>query len=174
MSISRRMDKKAVVHIHNGVPTQPNRIPDVLRHPKYTFTFVEQRQNDVTSHFLNFVNGQKRQYFDKCRKLIGEAQKQWQSRDSGPPQRYGQAVPHANKHKNLHVYINGLTGPNFPLQGRQGSRGCIPGSPGESGLVSRYGCESWTIKKAEHQRIDVFEVWCWRRLLRVPWTIISR
>ena len=32
-----------------------------------------------------------------------------------------------------------------------------------------YGCESWTIKKAEHQRIDVFELWCWRRLLRVPW-----
>ena len=33
-----------------------------------------------------------------------------------------------------------------------------------------YGCESWTIKKAEHQRIDAFELWCWRRLLRVPWT----
>ena len=33
-----------------------------------------------------------------------------------------------------------------------------------------YGCESWTIKKAEHKRIDVFELWCWRRLLRVPWT----
>ena len=36
--------------------------------------------------------------------------------------------------------------------------------------VVRYGCESWTVKKAEHQRIDAFEVWCWRRLLRVPWT----
>ena len=33
-----------------------------------------------------------------------------------------------------------------------------------------YECESWTIKKAEHQRIDAFELWCWRRLLRVPWT----
>ena len=33
-----------------------------------------------------------------------------------------------------------------------------------------YGCESWTVKKAESQRIDAFEVWCWRRLLRVPWT----
>ena len=33
-----------------------------------------------------------------------------------------------------------------------------------------YGCECWTIKKAEHQRIDAFELWCWRRLLRVPWT----
>ena len=36
--------------------------------------------------------------------------------------------------------------------------------------VVMYGYESWTIKKAEHQRIDVFELWCWRRLLRVPWT----
>ena len=36
-------------------------------------------------------------------------------------------------------------------------------------LVVMYRCESWTIKKAEHQRIDVFELWCWRRLLRVPW-----
>ena len=33
-----------------------------------------------------------------------------------------------------------------------------------------YGCESWTVKKAEHRRIDAFEMWCWRRLLRVPWT----
>ena len=36
--------------------------------------------------------------------------------------------------------------------------------------VVTYGCESWTVKKAEHQRIDAFELWCWRRLLRVPWT----
>ena len=36
--------------------------------------------------------------------------------------------------------------------------------------VVTYGCESWTVKKAECQRIDAFEVWCWRRLLRVPWT----
>ena len=35
--------------------------------------------------------------------------------------------------------------------------------------VVMYGCESWTIKKAEHQKIDAFELWCWRRLLRVPW-----
>ena len=33
-----------------------------------------------------------------------------------------------------------------------------------------YGCESWTIRKAEHQRIDAFELWCWRKLFRVPWT----
>ena len=36
--------------------------------------------------------------------------------------------------------------------------------------VIMYGCESWNLKKAEHQRIDAFELWCWRRLLRVPWT----
>jgi len=39
--------------------------------------------------------------------------------------------------------------------------------------VVMYGCESWTTKKAEHQRIDAFELWCWRRLLRVPWTARS-
>ena len=39
--------------------------------------------------------------------------------------------------------------------------------------VVMYGCESWTIKKAEHRRIDTFELWCWRRLLRVPWTARS-
>ena len=37
-------------------------------------------------------------------------------------------------------------------------------------LVVMYGCEIWTIKKAEHRKIDAFELWCWRRLLRVPWT----
>ena len=36
--------------------------------------------------------------------------------------------------------------------------------------VAMYGCESWTMKKAKHQRIDAFELWCWRKLLRVPWT----
>ena len=36
--------------------------------------------------------------------------------------------------------------------------------------VIMYGCENWTVKKAEHRRIDAFELWCWRRLLRVPWT----
>ena len=38
-------------------------------------------------------------------------------------------------------------------------------------LVVMYGCESWTLKKVEHRRIDAFELWCWRRLLRVPWTV---
>ena len=37
--------------------------------------------------------------------------------------------------------------------------------------VVMYGCESWTVKKAERQSIDAFELWCWRRLLRVPWTV---
>ena len=48
----------------------------------------------------------------------------------------------------------------------------------ESGLIVKamvfpvvmYGCEIWTVKKAEHQKTDAFELWCWRRLLRVPWT----
>ena len=42
--------------------------------------------------------------------------------------------------------------------------------PSSQGYVVMYGCESWTVKKAECQRIDAFELWCWRRLLRVPWT----
>ena len=49
--------------------------------------------------------------------------------------------------------------------------------PAKTGLVKAmvspvvlYGCESWTLKKAEHRRTDTFELWCWRRLLRVPWT----
>ena len=37
--------------------------------------------------------------------------------------------------------------------------------------VVMYGCESWTIKKAEHLRVDAFELWCWRRLLRIPWSV---
>ena len=45
-----------------------------------------------------------------------------------------------------------------------------PSSQGYSFPSSQYRCESWTIKKAERQRIDAFELWCWRRLLRVPWT----
>ena len=40
--------------------------------------------------------------------------------------------------------------------------------------VVMYGCESWTVKKAEHRRIDAFELWCWRRLLRVPWRLSSK
>ena len=45
-----------------------------------------------------------------------------------------------------------------------------PSSQSYGSPVVMYGCESWTIKKAEHWRIDAFELWCWRRLLRVPWT----
>ena len=44
-----------------------------------------------------------------------------------------------------------------------------PSNQGYGFPVVKYGCESWTIKKAEPQRIDAFELWCWRRLLRVPW-----
>ena len=39
--------------------------------------------------------------------------------------------------------------------------------------VVMYGCECWTVKKAEHRRIDAFELWCWRRLLKVPWTSLD-
>ena len=60
----------------------------------------------------------------------------------------------------------------------QGSLACCsPWGCKESDTIERlnwtelmYGCENWTIKKGEHQRIDAFELWCWRRLLRVPWT----
>ena len=45
-----------------------------------------------------------------------------------------------------------------------------PSSQGYGFSIVMYGCESWTIKKAEHQRIHAFKLWCWRRLLRVPWT----
>ena len=45
-----------------------------------------------------------------------------------------------------------------------------PSSQGYGFSIVVYGCESWTIKKAERRRIDAFELWCWRRLLRVPWT----
>ena len=47
---------------------------------------------------------------------------------------------------------------------------CLPSDGERSFPVVMYGCENWTIKKAECQRIDAFELWCWRRLLRVPWT----
>ena len=45
-----------------------------------------------------------------------------------------------------------------------------PSSQGYGFPVVMYGCESWTVKKAEHQKTDAFALWCWRRLLRVPWT----
>ena len=48
------------------------------------------------------------------------------------------------------------------------TKACLLKSTAFPGVM--YGCESWTIKKAEHQRIDAFELWCWRRLWRVPWT----
>ena len=45
-----------------------------------------------------------------------------------------------------------------------------PSSQGYGFPIGHYGCESWTVKEAEHRRIDAFELWCWRRLLRAPWT----
>ena len=71
-------------------------------------------------------------------------------------------------------YLSGLP---FPSPGDLPDPGIKPGSPAleADALTSEppgkpNGCESWTIKKAEHKRIDAFELWCWRRLLRVPWT----
>ena len=55
-------------------------------------------------------------------------------------------------------------------EGLEGSRRAGPSSQSYSFPVVMYECESWTIKKAEHRRIDASELWCWRRLLRVPWT----
>ena len=58
-----------------------------------------------------------------------------------------------------------MTNPNSILKTNKGPSGQSYGFP-----VVMHGCESWTIKKAEHQRIDAFELWCWKRLLRVRWT----
>ena len=58
--------------------------------------------------------------------------------------------------------INMLSGRSFAYKGPYVKAMAFP--------VIMYGCESWNIKKAEHQRVDAFELWCWRRLLRVPWT----
>ena len=59
-----------------------------------------------------------------------------------------------------------MTNPNSILKTNKGPSGQSYGFP-----VVMHGCESWTIKKAQHRRIDAFEVWCWRRLLGVPWTV---
>ena len=48
--------------------------------------------------------------------------------------------------------------------------GMIKSNQGYGFPVVMYGCETWTVKKAEHQRVDAFELWCWRRLLSIPWT----
>ena len=69
------------------------------------------------------------------------------------PQKKSYDQPRQHIKKQRHYFANkGLSGQSY-------------GFP-----VVMYGCESWTIKKAEHQRINAFELWCWRRLLRVPWT----
>ena len=65
-------------------------------------------------------------------------------------ERYDQPRQHIEKHR--HYFVK--RGPSHHDYGL---------------FLAMYGCESWTIKKAEHRRIDAFELWCWRRLLRVPW-----
>ena len=67
--------------------------------------------------------------------------------------------------------LSGSKGQLHPPTGNQGdmpTKGCLVKSMAFP--VVMYGCENWTVKKAEHRRIDAFELWCWRRLLRVPWT----
>ena len=63
-----------------------------------------------------------------------------------------------------------MTNPDSILKSRDDFANKGPSSQTMVFPVVIYGCESWTIKKAECQRIDAFELWCWRRLLRVPWT----
>ena len=64
-------------------------------------------------------------------------------------------------------YWRGLPFPTPGVDsGRDGQRGLLRWHT----MNYMYGCESWTVKKAEHRRIDAFKLWCWRRLLRVPWT----
>ena len=96
-------------------------------------------------------------------------------------------LPYINKNSHMYTYVSSLL--NLPLIPSHPFR--LSQSTGLSSLchtanshwpsilhmvmcmffpAAMYGCESWTIKKAEYQRIDAFELWCWRRLLRVPWT----
>ena len=77
---------------------------------------------------------------------------------------------------NLHWQVSSLplAPPDKPRQHIKKQRHHVPNKGPDSKSygfpVVMYGCESWTVKKAECQRIDAFELWCWRRLLRVPWT----
>ena len=85
--------------------------------------------------------------------------------DTGSNPGRGTKIPHAIEHGQNKIKINKQTKSRditLPTKVRLVKAMVFP--------VVMYGCESWTIKKAEYQRIDAFELWCWRRLLRVPWT----
>ena len=101
---------------------------------------------------------------------MGKQWKQCQTLFFGAPKSL-QVVTAAMKLKNVTLGRKAMTNLDSILKSRDITL------PTKVGLVKAmvfpvvmYGCESWTIKKAEHRRIGAFEVWCWRRLLRVPWT----
>ena len=103
---------------------------------------------------------------------MGKQWKQWQILFFGAPKSL-QMVTEPMKLKHLEVFLGGKVMTN--LDSILKSRGFTLQT--KVRLVKAlifpvvvYGCESWTIKKAESQRIDAFELWCWKRLLRVPWT----
>ena len=81
---------------------------------------------------------------------MGLFRQQLKLKDAPSKKRYDQPRQHIKKQRSLPTKIHLVKAMVFP--------------------VVMYGCESWTIKKAERRRIDAFELWCWRRLLRVPWT----
>ena len=91
----------------------------------------------------------------------------WTAAYQAPPsmgfsrQEYWNGVPLPSPMTNLDSILKSRD-ITFPTKVHQAKAKAFP--------VVMYGCESWTIRKAEHRRIDAFELWCWRRLLRVPWT----
>ena len=102
---------------------------------------------------------------------MGKQWKQWERIYLGGAPKSLQMVIAAMKLKDVCSLEEKLWLPRLPIKkqrhyfANKGPFGQSYGFP-----VVMYGCESWTIKKVEHQGIDAFELWCWRRLLRVPWT----
>ena len=101
---------------------------------------------------------------------MGKQWKQCQTLFWGAPKSL-QMVTAAMKHKTFTPWKKSYDRPRWHIQKPRhyfANKG--PSSQGYGFPVVMYGCDSWTVTKAEHQRIDAFELWCWRRLLRVPWT----
>ena len=101
---------------------------------------------------------------------MGKQWKQWETLFSGAPKITADGNCSHEIKRHLLLGRKAMTNPNSLLKSRNITL------PTKVHLVRamvfpvKYGCESWTIKKAEHRRIDAFELWCWRKLLRVPWT----
>ena len=101
---------------------------------------------------------------------MGKQWKQWQTLFWGAP-KWQQMVTAATKLKLLSPWKKGMTNLDSILKSRDitlPTKVCLVKAMVFP--VVMYGCESWTVKKAEHWRIDASELWCWRRLLRIPWT----